>query len=193
MIRFFVLAAAAALALLTSCSGEPTVQKYFVEKSESPDFIAVDLSPSFIKTDSLNISEDQKKAINSVKSINVLVFNPKQKNAGEFNTETTKVKGILKTDHYDELIKINHDGFGASINTKGEGEHIEEFVLYAQSPETGFGVVRVTGNDMTPSNVMTIAEVLQKANLDTKQLEPLKQLLKEKQQHRIEHKAEFAN
>lgn len=178
MIRFFYVVAAAAIAMLTSCSGEPTMQTYFVDKSEEKDFVAVDISPNFINTDSISLSPDEKKALESVDNVNILVFQPDSTNTKKYEQENTTVKSLLKNDKYDELMKFNYNGSGASISTKGEGEHLEEFVVYLHNPENGFGLVRVTGKDMTPTNVMTVAGLLQKANLDMKQLEPLKQIIK---------------
>ena len=74
-------------------------------------------------------------------------------------------------------MKVSIGGGGASINTKGEGEHIEEFVVFVHNKQNGFGVVRVLGEDMTPDNVMTMVGLLQKGKLDLKQLEPLKDLM----------------
>ena len=181
MIRFLYLLAASAIALLTSCEGTPTVQKYFVEKSEAIDFMAVDIAPSFIKTDSIQLSAEEKKALESLDNVNVLVFKANATNAKEYENETAQVKGLLKTDSYEELIKFNHDGMGASISTKGEGEHIEEFVVYMHEPSNGFGLIRVTGDNMTPNNVLTIAQLLQKVPIDAAQLKPLQQLLKNNQ------------
>ena len=99
---------------------------------------------------------------------------------GAYEKELTEVKKILKDDRYEELIKFNRGTTGASINTKGEGESIEELVLFANDKTNGFGVVRVTGENMTPNNVMTIVGLLQKANLDMEQLKPLKAMIERK-------------
>jgi hypothetical protein len=176
MIRFFYVIAAAAIALLTSCESKPTIQKYFVEKSEAKDFMSVDIGKSIIKTDGLKLSDDQQKALASVEHVNVLFFKADSLNGKEYENEVTEVKELLKSDAYDELIKFNHDGMGGSVNTKGAGEHISEFVIYFRNEGTGFGLVRVTGNDMTPNHVFTIGQILQKSGLDDTQLAPLKQL-----------------
>ena len=56
----------------------------------------------------------------------------------------------------------------------------DEFVVFVHNQDNGFGVVRVLGDDMTPNNVLTIAGLLEKANIDTQQFAPLQQLLKNK-------------
>jgi len=176
MIRFFYILATAAIALLASCSSEPTMQKYFVEKSEAKGFMAVDIGKSILKTDKLNLSAGQKEALASVEHVNVLFFKADSLNGKEYETQVAQVKSLLKTDAYDELIKFNHDGMGGSVNTKGAGEHIKEFVIYFRNEDTGFGLVRVTGNDMTPSHVFTIGQILQQSGFDDTQMAPLKQL-----------------
>lgn len=178
MIRFFYVIAAAAIALLTSCESKPTIQKYFVEKSESKDFMAVDIGKSILKTDAMQLTADQKKALESVEHVNVLLFKADSLNGKKYAEQTAEVNTLLKSDAYDELMKFNHDGMGGSVNTKGEGEHIKECVIYFRNKETGFGLVRVTGNDMTPSNIFTIGQILQKTGLDSTQMAPLKQLFK---------------
>jgi hypothetical protein len=168
--------------MLTSCSSEPTVQRYFVEKSENKDFIALDVAPGFIDTKGLKLSAEEQKAVKSLHHINILAFKANQKNVPVYKKELDDVKKLIKSDHYDELMTFNSGGMGASLNTRGEGEHIEEFVLLANNEKTGFGVVRVTGNDMTPANIMTIMGLIQKANLNMEQFKPLKDMFpKEKQ------------
>jgi predicted RNA-binding protein len=77
-------------------------------------------------------------------------------------------------------MKMNIGKGSVSINTKGEGEHIEEFILFLANKENGIGVVRVLGEDMTPQNVMTIVGLLQKADVDQGALKPLMNIMKEK-------------
>jgi hypothetical protein len=178
MTRTFI-AFALIMLLLMSCEQKPTLQKYYVEKAGSKNFSTIDIAPSIINTDSLSLSADEQTALKSLHKLNVLVFKATPDNQKEYEKEKVKVKELLKEDKYDELIKFNSGGMGASISTKGEGEHIEEFVVYVHNPTSGFGVVRVLGDDMTPNNVLTIAGLLQKANIDMEQLKPLQELMKQ--------------
>ncbi|MXN90275.1 DUF4252 domain-containing protein [Flavobacterium sp. Sd200] len=169
---------AVAVMLFASCESKPTLQKYFVEKSESKDFAAIDIAPSFIKTDKLKLSAEEKAALESLHHLNLLVYSAKDSNTTAYDKELNNVKNLIKDDSYDELIKFNRDGMGASISTKGEGEHIEEFIILANNKGAGFGVARVTGDDMTPANVMTIVNLLQKADLNMEQFKPIQNMLK---------------
>ncbi|MDP5027163.1 MAG: DUF4252 domain-containing protein, partial [Flavobacterium sp.] len=68
---------------------------------------------------------------------------------------------------------------GAAIYFVGnDDEHIEEFVVLAGKKENGFAVIRVLGNDMNPTHIMNMLNLLQKSNLDLEQLKPLQQLMK---------------
>jgi len=166
--------------LFTSCNNKPTLQKYFVEKAEDANFIALDVAPTFIKTDGLKLTPEEQTALKSLHNLNIIAFKANNKNEGAYEKELASVKKILKDDSYEELIKFNSGTTGASINTKGEGQNIEEFVVFANDKTNGFGVVRVTGENMTPNNVMTIVGLLQKANLDLEQLKPLKAMIERK-------------
>lgn len=177
-----ILLAGFALLLLASCSNEPTLQKYYVEKGGNPGFVSLDIAPTFLDTKSIKLSPEEEKALKSLHKFNVLVYQADSLdvNHSKYNKEKDQVKALVKQE-YEELIKVNNGTSGASISTKGEGEHIDEFVVFLHNQENGFGVVRVMGEDMTPNNILTIAGLLQKApvgNLD--QLKPLQELMTKK-------------
>ncbi|MFL9844322.1 DUF4252 domain-containing protein [Flavobacterium rhizosphaerae] len=163
--------------LVVSCNSEPTLQKYYVEHSHKKGFMALDIAPSFIKTDSLSLSEKEKEALNSLHKFNILMFKADSTNQGEYTAERDSVKALLKKDHYDELIKFNSGGNGVSVNTLTEGEDIEEFVIFAHNKNKGFGIIRVLGNNMTPDNILTIVSLIQKGGMDMEEFKPLQQLV----------------
>jgi len=179
MKRTIALLALTAL-LFTSCNNKPTLQTYFVDKAEDKNFMALDIAPSFIKTDKMQLTSEEQTALKSLKNVNIIAFKANDKNVGAYEKELENVKKILKDDSYEELIKFNRGAMGASINTKGEGNNVNELILFANSKASGFGVVRVTGENMTPANVMTIVGLLQKSNLDMEQLKPLKEMIERK-------------
>jgi hypothetical protein len=166
---------------LTSCSQEPTLQKYYVEKSGKPSFSTFDIAPTIINSRKLSLSAEEQKALESLHKFNILIYQKDAKKPAEYDAEKDKVKTLLKNDKYEELMKFNAGGMGASISTKGEGENIDEFVVFVNNKETGFGVVRVLGEDMTPNNVLTIASLIQKAGINPEQLKPLQQLVSKPQ------------
>ena len=60
--------------LFSSCNDELSLQKYFVEKTENKNFIALDLSPSILNVDSSKLSTDENEALKSFEKVNILAF-----------------------------------------------------------------------------------------------------------------------
>lgn len=158
---------------LFSCNNEPSLQKYFVENSESSDFIAVDLGASVINTEKMTLSQEDKDALQSFEKMNIIAFKKDSLNDAKYQTESQKVKSLLKDEKYQELMRMGSGSNGGAIYFVGEEEHIDEFVLFATGKETGFAVVRILGNDMNPSYIVNLMGLLQKAEVDLEQLKPL--------------------
>ena len=161
-----------------ACEKEPSLQKYFVEKTESSDFISVDMSPSILNIKPDALSTEQQEALKTFKKMNILAFKINDENKTKFDGERTKVKEILKDEKYQQLMKFGSGKEGAAVYFVGKDDAIEEFVLYGSKDENGFAVVRVLGENMNPNNIMTLMSVLQKSKIDMEQLKPLEQLLK---------------
>jgi hypothetical protein len=166
--------------LLAGCKTEPTLQKYFVENMESKNFIALDISPSILNIDKTKLSAGQKEAFKSFDRMNILAFKLNDSNATQFETERAKVTQILKDEKYQQLMKFGSGKEGASISFVGDDEHIDEFVLFANQKETGFAVVRVLGNDMSPTSIMEMVTALKSSNINMEQLKPLQEMLRNK-------------
>jgi hypothetical protein len=74
-------------------------------------------------------------------------------------------------------MKFGRGQDGASVSFVGDEKHIDEFILFANSKENGFAVVRVLGKDMDPTGVFTLIKLLQKSHIDAGQLQPLQEML----------------
>ena len=137
------------------------------------------MSPNIIKTDKVNLSETEKAALESFDKMNVIAFKSDSTDVTGYEMEIKEVKAILKEETYQQLMKFGSGNDGAAIYFVGnDDEHIEEFVVLAGKKENGFAVVRVLGNDMNPTHIMNMLNLLQKSNLDLEQLKPLQQLMK---------------
>ena len=167
-------------ALMSACQQNPSLQKYFVEKSENKDFIQLDLSPSILNVASDSLSAEQKAAMESFDKINVLAFKLDEKNKNQFESERDKVAAILKDEKYQELMHFGRGKEGGSVSYVGTDESIEEFVIFANAKETGFAVVRVLGQDMQPDDVLNMVSVLQSSKIDMDQLKPLQEMMGKK-------------
>lgn len=164
--------------LLAACSSEPTLQKYFVEKTENKNFIAVDVSPSILNLDAMKLNSEEKEALASFDKMNILAFKVNDTNKADFAAEKAKVKALLKDENYQELMKVNFGpSGGGSLSFVGDENHIDEFILFANQKESGFAVVRILGKDMNPTGVMTLMSLLQKSNIDMEQLKPLQGMI----------------
>lgn len=172
-----VLALILMVVLLASCDQKPTLQKYYVEHSGKPNFSSFDVAPTFINAKKLTLTPQQKEALESLHKFNILLYSKDKNKPAEYEAEKAKVKSLIKSDNYEELMKFNTGAMGASISTKGEGTDIEEFVVVMNNSDSGFGVIRVLGDNMTPENIFTIAELIQKAGIDKNQLKPLEELM----------------
>lgn len=175
--KVFVWFALACILILGSCSNEPSLQKFFVENAEKKDFVALDISSSILNIDESKLSVEQKKALTSFDKINIIAFKSTPQNQATYEAEKLKLNGILKNEAYQQLIKVGSGKDGASVSFVGTDDNIKEFIFYANRKEYGFAVVRVTGDSMSPTNVVTLLTVFQKLKINLDQLKPLESLI----------------
>ena len=153
------------LLVTVSCNDQVSLQEYFVDSSENPDFISVDIPASMLKLDEVDLTQDQKEAYQSLKKFNVLAYRVKEDNKAAFEAEKAKVNEILKDEDYQELMKFNHNGAKGVIKYLGTDEAIDEVIIFGNQAETGFALVRVLGEGMKPANMMQLVDAVQKTNL----------------------------
>jgi len=165
---------------LMSCSSEPSLQKYFVEKSENKNFISFDVSPSILNVDKTKLTEEQKTALKSFEKMNVLAFKINPTNQSDFSEERQKVNAILKDEKYQQLMKFGSGKEGASISYVGKDDHISEFILYGNKKDAGFAVVRILGKDMNPNNIMKLISIMKDSKMNLDQLKPLQDMMLKK-------------
>ena len=91
------------LVILIACDQNPSLQKYFVENTESSDFISVDVSPSILNIKPDALTAEQQEALKTFKKMNVLAFKANKQNKAKFDTERTKVTEILKDEKYQKF------------------------------------------------------------------------------------------
>lgn len=177
MKKFFFILFVSSL-LLVSCNSKPSLEKYFVENSENKNFLQVDLSPSILNNKGKNLLNCEPSELDSFKKINFLAFKINDSNKSLFEKEKTKVQEILKNEKYQELMKFNSGNKSAQVSFVGTDDKISEFILFGSSKENGFAIARVIGKDMNLTSIMSIMNVIMNSGLDSKQLEPFKDLLK---------------
>lgn len=156
--------------VLVSCNNGESLQTYFVDNQEAPDFLSADVPTTIVKIDESTLSEDQKEAYNSVKRLNFLGYKVKENNLENYTLELSKVKSILNNKKYNELIEFNDKSAKIVVKYIGDDDTADEFVVFASSKDMGFGIVRILGNDMRPEKMVTLVDALQNADFDESQL-----------------------
>jgi hypothetical protein len=152
------------LVFLAGCSSQQSLQEYYVDNKENPNFIALDIPASILKMDEVELTEKQKKAVASLKKFNLLAFRKTSDNSADYKLEKAKVKEILKDDEFIELMKISSEFGKGVIKYSGDDDAIDEVIIYGDSKDKGFALVRVLGKDMNPADVMLLMQAIQKSD-----------------------------
>ncbi|TXN35382.1 DUF4252 domain-containing protein [Flagellimonas hymeniacidonis] len=164
--------------LLASCSSHQSLQEYYVDNSENPNFIVVDVPASILKMDGIDLTETQQEAVESLRKFNLLAFKKNADNAAEYKVEKTKVKEILKDDEFVELMKINSSYGKGVIKYLGDEDAIDEVIIYGDSKDKGFALVRVLGKDMNPAHIVQLMQAIQKSDYKGEGLGEIGEFLK---------------
>lgn len=156
---------------LSSCNQNPSLQTYFVDNQEQPNFLSIDVPVSMLKIDETKLTDEQKEAYHSVKKLNMLAYKTDSIHQADYKTELEKVKLIINDKKYQELMRGGNTTDGKFIvKYVGEDDDIDEFILFGNVNSMGFAVVRILGNDMDPNKLMKLSSVLEKGNIDNDQL-----------------------
>lgn len=159
--------------VLVSCNSEPSLQRYFVDHQEQPNFISQDLPVSMVKIDKTNFTEEQNEAFESVRRLNFLGFNINDTNKDVYTAELDKVKLILKQEKYQDLMEFSDKGRKILVKYIGDDEEADEVVLFGSAEDMGFAVVRILGSDMSPEKMVTLGEALKTSNVDETQMQEM--------------------
>jgi len=163
---------------LVGCSSEQSLQEYFIDNKENPNFIAIDIPASILKIDEAALTDKQKKAMASLKKLNLLAFNKTETNATEYTLEKAAVKEILKNEDFIELMTINTKYGKGVIKYLGDDDAIDEVIIYGDREEQGFLLARVLGKDMNPADAMLLVQAMEKSEYKGEGLEEIAKLLK---------------
>lgn len=175
MRTFFVLTL---VATMMACSSTTSLQEYYVDNSENPNFLSVDLPVSLLQMKNKAMTETQKEAFESLKKLNILAFKKTMENVSEYQTEKANVRTILGNDRFTELMKINTSFGRATIKYLGKDDAIDEVVIYGDNDDKGFLLVRVLGKDMNPANFFQLIKALEKSDYNGEGLKEIGELIK---------------
>jgi hypothetical protein len=161
-----VLGSMAALMLLAGCSNNQSLQQYYVSNSENPNFLALDVPANILNLQEADLDETQVEALRSLKKLNILAFRKNDTNGAEYTAEAARVSEILKNSKYKELMKLNSKFAKGVVKYLGEGDAIDEVVIYGASDEKGFALIRVLGDNMNPAHLMQLMKAVENADID---------------------------
>jgi hypothetical protein len=162
-----------------SCSSTKSLQEYYVDNSENPNFISFDVSTSILNLDKADLSATQKEAFEALNKLNILAFKKTNENIEEYKAEKTKVNAILKNEKYTQLMKMNTSYGKATIKYLGDEDAIDEVIIYGDSKDKGFALIRVLGDNMNPVHMTQLLQALQKSNYKGEGLDKLADFFKE--------------
>ncbi|MGB5821514.1 MAG: DUF4252 domain-containing protein [Saonia sp.] len=163
---------------LTACSSTQSLQEYYVDSAENPNFISLDVPTSILNLEEADLTNGQREALESLKKMNLLAFRKTAKNAAEYKIEKAKVRTILKNDDFVELMKLN-SGYGKGvIKYLGDEDAIDEVIIYGDSDDKGFALIRVLGDNMNPAHLVQLIQAIQKSDYDGEGLGEIGKFLK---------------
>lgn len=167
-----------ALLLLMGCSNTQSLQEYYVDNSENPNFLILDVPANIVKLDEQQMSSEQRDAISSLRKLNILAFKKTTENEDSYKVESAKVREILKNSDFKELMKLNTPYGKGVVKYIGEGDAIDEVVIYGDSRDNGFALIRVLGDNMNPAHIAQLMQTLQSSDMDGEGLKELAGLFK---------------
>ncbi len=166
------------LVMLGSCASQQSLQEYYIDNQENPNFISLDIPASILKMDEADLTSGQKEAVESLKKFNLLAFRKTASNSTDFKLEKAKVKEILKNDDFVELMKIKSQYGKGVVKYLGDENAIDEVIIYGASDEKGFALIRVLGKDMNPAHIVQLLQAIQKSDYKGEGLGEIGEFLK---------------
>lgn len=149
-----------------ACSGEPSLQKYYVENQENENFVVLDVPSSLFLGDNSGLSEEDQKVIQSIRKANVLVLPVNNNNQDIYQEEKATMETILKDEKYKVLMRFGSSGKNVKVMYLGEQDAIDEVIVYANDDTKGFAVARLLGDDMNFAAVMKLMQSAAKGDVD---------------------------
>ncbi|MGI9551437.1 MAG: DUF4252 domain-containing protein [Aurantibacter sp.] len=164
-------------AILMACSSTQSLQEYYVDNSDNPHFLKLDIPTSVLNLEEADLTNAQRDALESFQKLNILAFKKTNSNSAAYNAEKENVKTILKNDKFNELMKVSTGMGKASVQYIGDDDAIDEVVIYGSSDDKGFALVRVLGDDMNPAHLMELIKAIEKSDYKGEGLERLESFL----------------
>ena len=162
---------------MLSCSSTPSIQKYYVEKQEDADFIAIDVPSSLIMNSDM-METDQKEVLGTIKKLNVLALQKSDSKMDKYQAESERINEILSHEKFKTLMRYGSNSSSATLKYTGDENAIDEVIVFAKDDERGLALFRVIGKDMNPGKIMQMLSKIDNDSFDFSFLNSLEAQLK---------------
>ncbi|MCJ7466247.1 MAG: DUF4252 domain-containing protein [Maribacter sp.] len=166
------------LMALAACSSTQSLQEYYVDNSENPNFLSLDVPTSILNLDDADLTESQREALHSLRKLNILAFKKNASNAAAYKTEKSNVNAILNNRKFTELMKMNTSFGKATVKYLGTEDAIDEVIIFGNSDDKGFALIRVLGKKMNPAHMIELLQAIQKSDYKGEGLKEIGELFK---------------
>ncbi len=150
---------------LISCNNERSLQQYFVDHQNDNAFIAVDIPSSLLDKDEVELTQEEKETLESIKKVNFLALKLNDDLKVKYEEESEAINTILSNEKYETLMRMGSNGTKAVIKFLGDDEEIDEVIVFAKNDEKGLALVRVLGNNMKPEKIAKLVKSVEKMDL----------------------------
>ena len=141
---------------LVSCDNETSLQEYYVQNQNNRNFIAFDVPASLLTGSNSALNAEQRATLETIRKLNILAFPKTDSTATIFEQEKERLSEILQNDKYNQLIRYGGSDRKAALYYLGEEDAIDELIVFGSDEEKGFGIARVTGNNMDPEAIIKL-------------------------------------
>jgi hypothetical protein len=143
------------IAMLFSCSSEPSLQRYFVDSSNNPAFENVSLTPQTFIKNAESLSSEEKAKLENIEKLNVLMLKDNAESE-IYQVELEKLNRILDQKQYKSLMNAGEPNKGMEMLYVGEEDEIKELIFFGHDDKMGFIVARVLGKNLSPNNLYEV-------------------------------------
>ncbi len=149
-----------------SCNNEKTLQEFYVEHQNDNQYLAFDIPASLLTGENSALNAEQKATLETIRKVNILGFPLKGENKEAYETEKERLTSILKTDKYKQLMRYGGGTRKAELYYLGEDDAIDELIVFGSDDEKGFGIARLTGNDMNPGALIKLLKSFENGEIN---------------------------
>ena len=150
----------AVVVVFASCSKTQSIQFYYVEKFEDPNFLVIDIPTSILGINNEVLNEEEQAALDSFQKLNVLMFRKTAANGEQFPEELKTVREIIDGQQFDPLMVVSDRQFSGKLLLEGSVERPDEIVFFGSATDEGFLLARLIGSKMQVEKAVVLAKAL---------------------------------